>query len=460
MARSTADPTATYGGYYHRDVPEEDKEMTHVGPGTPAGEYLRRFWQPVGLSSELVDLPLGTRILGEDLVLFRDGQGQVGLLAQHCSHRGTSLEFGIVEKYGIRCCYHGWLYAVDGRILETPGEPTDSTLKDRVCHGAYPTLEHKGLVFAYMGPPDERPEFPVFDTFDMPGYVARAERQSVTPCNWLQLTENNMDPVHLVYLHRFEEIRAKLNDYRPSVHPERTWEQYVEDGLTQWDRDVAELRDQTREESVFEWQENPTGMTWCWTRRIGDLVWVRISDFIPPNIDQIPVSLPVAAESQEMMFGPPRTTTWTVPVDDTTTLGFGFQYRLESGLQPGRFKFTGTQEPDRSYQERQRIPGDYEALPSQRPIAVHGLEHLAWSDTGVMTVRKLIREGIRAVQRGESPLRNPPLRDGVVPTYGRSTILRIRPAPTPEADRDLLRATARRVMAGEFPKPAPAAAAR
>src|SRR4051794_16544694 len=104
-----APPADVFDAYYRRDVPPEDDELTHVGPGTPCGEYFRRFWQPVRLSSDVKDLPVSVRVLGEDLVLFRDGQGRVGLLPLHCSHRGTSLEFGTIERAGIRCCYHGWL---------------------------------------------------------------------------------------------------------------------------------------------------------------------------------------------------------------------------------------------------------------------------------------------------------------------------------------------------------------
>jgi len=150
MAQLIKEP---FSGYYHREVPEHDRELTEVGPETPCGEYLRRFWQPVGMTSELKDLPKRVRIMGEDLVLFRDGRAKIGLLELHCSHRGTSLEFGMVERCGIRCCYHGWLYDVDGRVLETPGEPPESTFKDRFFHGAYPTIEYKGLIFAYRAPP-------------------------------------------------------------------------------------------------------------------------------------------------------------------------------------------------------------------------------------------------------------------------------------------------------------------
>src|SRR5437773_4941103 len=252
MAATVSRSVAPFSAYFKRDVPEEDAELTHVGPGTPCGEYLRRFWHPVGLSSELSDLPRAVRVMGEDLVLFRDGEGRVGLLELHCSHRGASLEYATVERNGLRCCYHGWMYGVDGRVLDTPGEPLDAGIQGRLCHGAYPTHEYNGLVFAYMGPPDKRPEFPMFDSFTLPGYRAVAERGQLVPCNWLQIAENNTDPVHLVYLHRFEEIRAKLDQHRPSVDPAHTREEYVEQGLTQWEADVAELRAQTRQTSL-EW---------------------------------------------------------------------------------------------------------------------------------------------------------------------------------------------------------------
>jgi len=131
--------TTRFGGYFHREVPAEDAELSHVGPDTPCGEYLRRFWQPICLSDELKDLPHRVKILGEELVAFRDRSAAVGLLELHCPHRGASLEYGLIDDKGIRCCYHGWLFAADGTILETPGEPAHSTLKDRLCHGAYPT---------------------------------------------------------------------------------------------------------------------------------------------------------------------------------------------------------------------------------------------------------------------------------------------------------------------------------
>src|SRR5215468_11303850 len=206
--------TSRYGAYYHRDVPKEDTELTHVGPGTPCGEYLRRFWQPICFSDDLRDLPLRVTILGEELVAFRDFRGTVGLLELHCPHRGTSLEFGLISNRGIRCCYHGWLFDVDGTILETPGEPANSTLKDRLCHGAYPIHEYNGIVFAYMGPPDKQPEFPLLDTFELPGYKLMARAPTLWECNWLQVKENSMDPAHLAFLHTLPGSEGFTGDFK------------------------------------------------------------------------------------------------------------------------------------------------------------------------------------------------------------------------------------------------------
>ena len=126
---------------------------------TPCGEYLRPFWQPIGFSDDLRDMPLRVTVLGAELVAFRDPWGNVGLLEPHCAHCGTSLEFGLLFERGIRCCYHGWLFGVDGPVLKTPGEPAHSTRKDRLCEGAYPAHEYNGILFACMGPPDTRPRF-------------------------------------------------------------------------------------------------------------------------------------------------------------------------------------------------------------------------------------------------------------------------------------------------------------
>jgi phenylpropionate dioxygenase-like ring-hydroxylating dioxygenase large terminal subunit len=401
-----------YSAYYHRGMPPEDEELTRVGPGTPCGEYLRRFWQPVILASELGDLPVKLRILGEDLVAFRDGSGEIGLLELHCPHRGTSLEFGLVGKHGIRCCYHGWLFGCDGAILETPGEPATSTLKDRLCHGAYPVSEHNGLVFAYMGPPGQQPPFPLFDTYDLPGYRMVARAPTLWECNWLQVKENSMDPAHLQFLHTLPGSEGFTDDFKQK--PE-------------WD-----------------WMETPVGMVYIDTRRNGDRVWVRVADLILPNIHQFPPNAdPMALRNS---VNRPMATTWAVPLDDTHTMQIGY-YRAPEGKEMRRGGGFG-QDASRPYNERQRVPGDYDAQVSiHNGVARHGLEHLASTDRGIIMMRKLIRNAIRANRKGEK-LHSPLLAgDGPIPTYSHDQMVPGYPAAaTEEADRRLLRDVARNAV--------------
>src|SRR5947209_5541621 len=133
---------------------EQNDLLTRTGPGTPGGELLRRYWQPAALAEELPPggAPLPVRLLGEDLVLFRDDQNRIGLLGIHCSHRGADLSYGRLEDGGIRCIYHGWLYDVSGRCRQQPGEPTGSTFHERIRQIAYPCVEKAGIILAYLGP--------------------------------------------------------------------------------------------------------------------------------------------------------------------------------------------------------------------------------------------------------------------------------------------------------------------
>src|SRR2546428_10854145 len=132
-------------------------DLSHVGPGTPAGEWFRRYWIVVGTTRDLYDIPQAVQILGEDLVLFRDTEGKIGLLGLHCPHRGTSLEYGDIEDGGIRCPYHGWLFDIHGQCLEMPAEPKDSKFSRKVSHLSYPVREFGGLIFAYMGAHKDNP---------------------------------------------------------------------------------------------------------------------------------------------------------------------------------------------------------------------------------------------------------------------------------------------------------------
>jgi phenylpropionate dioxygenase-like ring-hydroxylating dioxygenase large terminal subunit len=398
-----------FGGYYHRAVPQEDAELTHVGPDTPCGVYMRRFWQPVCFSDDLRDLPLRVRILGEDLVAFRDQSGALGLLELHCPHRGTSLEFGLVGAKGIRCCYHGWLFDVDGAILETPGEPADSTLKDRLCHGAYPTHEAHGLVFAYLGPPDAKPPFPTYDSLIRPGYRVMPGRKWTYPCNWLQIMENTMDPAHTAFLHTIVSGAVFTDEF--GVLPE------------------------------LDFVETPIGMIYVATRRVGDNVWARMVEGILPNLQQVaPLS---ETGRREHPFSGPMMSRWLVPIDDTNTLFIELRHLSETEENPAwwvdREQMMPGQVSMGDYEESQRHPGDYEAQVSQRPIAIHGREHLSATDRGVTMFRNQVRRGIRAVRDGHSPAGLCGDEGAVIPTYCNNTVIRIPAAPSETADKKMMR---------------------
>ena len=367
-------------GYGHiARVPPEEAELTHVAFGTPMGELLRRYWQPLCLSTEIEELPRRVKILGEELVVFRDKRGRVGVLDAHCAHRGTSLEYGRIEENGIRCCYHGWLYAADGSCLEQPGEPPGSTLKSRVAQPAYPAREFGGLVFAYMGPADREPAFPRFDILEHPGWSLFAYRNlsrgAVAECNWLQIQENTMDPVHTAFLHsppgghHFTDIYAAL--------PE------------------------------IDFKEVPHGMYYTRTAKLpSGRTFVRLTDVITPNMRSIADNLtPDRPHSERAtLIG------WWVPVDDTHTIGFhieaydpGDRDKVSTFAHAKEGRTAGTQEQHRTYEDSQRNPDDREAQVSQRPIAVHALEHLATSDRGVVLFRRLLRRALADVREGRDP---------------------------------------------------------
>ncbi len=398
-----------YNAYHSAPTPAEDAELTHVAKGSPGGEYLRRFWQPIALTAEVADLPLKVRMFGEDLVLFRTTNGDYGLLEKHCPHRGTSLEFGLPSDCGLRCCYHGWLFAPDGTILETPGDPPGTQLKDHMRHGAYPVRDYNGLVFGYFGPPEAIPEFPIYDSYQHPDNVMMP--YSITyPCNWLQVQENVMDPAHTVFLH----TRSTFAQFAADVWGELPKMDFV---------------------------ETPTGMIYVTSRRWGDKVWVRSNDILLPNLAQVGHVWEDGQE--ERQFTRVGITRWTTPIDDQTCKVIGwrhFHHEVNSrGL--GKVEKCGVEMVDfygqtgvgLSYQERQRAPGDYDAIVSQRPIAIHALENLTYCDKGVAMLRRLLRRNIRKVAAGAwtpaAPLRSA----GLVPTYCHDTVLTIPPAADDDA---------------------------
>ena len=394
-------PKGNFRGFERQFVWQEkpDPELTEVGPGTPCGDYLRRHWFPVAMTDQVGDLPYRIRIMGEDLVLFREKGGQLGLVHLHCAHRNMSLEFGIIEEGGIRCSYHGWKYSTDGTILERPCEPEGSVAKEGTCLGAYPVIEFKGLAFAYMGPKHCIPPLPVFDTFDENGdemipYLIES------PCNWLQVMENAWDPFHVVYLHT-KAVRAQFIDA------------------------FAEM-------PKIEFFERPFGEFYTNTRRVGEMIWIRIHDKMLPGFTQNGGHFPVPEQS--LYFGRCGLSRWITPIDDTNTLVIAWRH-FRDGDDPkgltnkeevgfGKTDFYG-QGPDRSYEQRQRDPGDYDAWVSQGPINVHKRESYGFTDRGVLLVRRKLRKIIRQIQEGENVSHAAAHYQGAIPSYGGDTILHI-----------------------------------
>ncbi|NDE72620.1 MAG: aromatic ring-hydroxylating dioxygenase subunit alpha, partial [Betaproteobacteria bacterium] len=315
-----------YSGYLRRDVGDPNAELTRVGPGSACGEWLRRSWQPIAMANEVRDLPVPLRILGEDLVVFRDGSGRLGLVHKHCSHRGASLEYGIIQEHGIACCYHGWHYDIDGRILDTPAEPTDR-ICSRLVHGAYPVREVNGILFAYFGHPDHMPEMPRYDTEFIPDTQMVPFSLSIT-CNWLQVYENTQDPVHVVYLH------TRMTG--------------------------AQFGDASGAQQEIEYRETPLGMINVQTRLWKDHWWTRSTETILPNCNQTGAIWEAADKTKLMQRS--SMLRWMVPIDDTNTMTIGWRFfRTEldpqgigdaSKVGKQSIDFVGQTEEERSYEQR------------------------------------------------------------------------------------------------------------
>jgi nitrite reductase/ring-hydroxylating ferredoxin subunit len=394
--------TRPYSGYHNRPVPNDDSFITAVGAGTPGGEYLRRYWQPFLIASDLKDLPVPVRLLGEDLVVFRDGSGDVGLLHRNCIHRGASLEYGIVADHGIRCCYHGWQFGVDGKVLDTPAEPPTSTIKSNFSQGAYKVHEWRGLLFAYMGPVEEEPEFPVYDCADFPQDNQPIPFQMNLPCNWVQIVENGCDPIHNAYLHAI--VAGEQFSPAFKVLPQ------------------------------LDFPRTPLGFLSMATRKVGDYVFVRASDIGLPNFGQFPNGANMA--NRESLGLRPYLTRWAVAVDDHNSFYIGLAHlnsynNPDGAMKPEEFgldqiPFIG-QTGDRPRAERQREPGDYDAVASQGLVANRKAEHLGTTDRGVVQFRRLLAGAIREVQEGRKPETPKLYQQDTVRTYAHELVIKVPP---------------------------------
>lgn len=379
---------------------EENELMTRTGPGTPGGEWMRQYWQPVALAEEVPagSRPLPVRILSEDLVLFRDEAGALGLIQRHCPHRCTDLSFGRIEDGGLRCLYHGWLFNVKGNCLEQPAEPPESRYKDEVKARAYPCREAGGLVFAYLGK-SAPPELPDYEPLRMDDDHRVAQRMPLN-CNYLQALEGGYDPAHLSYLHR----PLKRIDTRPVPGSNRSADNfYAGDRRPQLDFERTDygLR-------IFSIRDDTDGKK-----------YVRVTNFVMPDV--------VAIVGNEGRVGAGYSMHWHVPIDDTHNMRFDLIFnrvqpidkekhraRWREALGPNGESRTLAnrylQDPEKMRTENFTGMGgsfpihDAFATESMGPISDRTQEHLATTDKIIVQARRIILDSIARVQSGEAPL--------------------------------------------------------
>lgn len=367
---------------------EENEMLTRVGPGTPAGELLRRYWLPVSVAQELTEQSPTKfiRVLGENLVLFRDKRGRVGLLDDRCSHRGVSLSYGRVEERGIACCYHGWLYDVNGNCLETPPEPAESKFPATVKHKAYPVQKFVGLYWAYLGP-QPAPLIPQYDVWARKDGRRKIFVQPQLDCNWFQAMENSVDPAHLQILH--QETALDAGRRRP---PNTT-------------------RGFTDDVESFEFFEVPLGI-------------MKRRKYKNGVVDEHPVMFPNILRQ----FNGAQI---RVPIDDTHTMIFIVRFMpTEDGSS------VETEEPPVEYVKPYKNPPDalhpyarfrlnevqaqdHMAWETQGPIADRTRERLATSDRGIVMLREMMKREIARVQQGLDPkgVVRDPAQNGVIDTH-------------------------------------------
>jgi 5,5'-dehydrodivanillate O-demethylase oxygenase subunit len=353
---------------------ELNARLTGVGPGTPGGRLLRCYWHPVLPSAKLDENPVQkVRLLGEDLVLYRDRSGNLGLIDEPCPHRLVSMEYGIPEPEGLRCAYHGWLFNHEGRCLEQPAEPLESTFKNRVTTKAYPVQEQGGLIFAYLGETPV-PLLPRYDLFVWDN-VARQIGVSVVPCNWVQCMENSLDPVHAEWLHVYYTQYAASRRGLP--HRSLTLTGHKKIGFDRFEHGIIKRRVRA---GGTEEHDN-------W--RIGHPV-------IFPNM------LRINTDADDYSFQ------IRVPMDDTHTYHIIYSvYRPGAPVPPQAsvpFYEVPVQDKTGRFIDDFYIGQDFMAWAGQGAVTQRNREHLGESDIGVIMYRELLQEQILRVERGEDPM--------------------------------------------------------
>lgn len=426
---------------------EHNELVTRIGPGTPCGALLRRYWQPVALLDEfdpaldprMAQRPVKpVRVLGQDFVLFRDEAGRWGLLDRNCPHRGADLSFGRHEGDGLRCPFHGWKFEATGRCLDTPAEPAALRMCDRVRARSYQVIERSGVLFAWLGEEGSAPPpFPQFDCFTAPGTHVFAFK-GLWNCNWLQAFEVGIDPAHPSFLHRF------LNDAAlDDVGDNAAGKQFRSASAGEFDGERWPMTRIMREfhQPDISFEPRPWGMQVTALRHMTEaLTHVRVTQAVFPQTFVIPLS--------ETM----TITQMHVPVDDTHTYWYAFFTSFEAPVDKAamrnqrlqfislpdyvpksgrhnRWGFDAQEQRTRTFLgmgEEDINVHDQWAVESMGAIQDRTREHLGTSDKVIMANRRMLLKAIETVQAGGVPpgpadpavapdMRGPDTVDGIAP---------------------------------------------
>jgi nitrite reductase/ring-hydroxylating ferredoxin subunit len=409
---------------------EQNDLITRVGPAEPAGKLMRMYWQPTALVDELEGArPVrAVRLLGENFVLFRDETGQYGLIDRDCPHRGADLAFGRLEKGGLRCAFHGWLFSANGQCLETPAEPNDSPLCRNIKQRAYPVVEKSGILWAYLGEGDP-PAFPELDCFVAPQAYTFAFK-GLMECNWLQALEVGIDPAHASFLHRFFEDEDTTKSYGKQFRGASADSDLpMTKILREYDRPIINV------------EHTEYGLRLVALRRIDDeRTHVRVTNQLFPHGFVIPMS-------SEMTI-----TQWHAPIDDTHCYWYAIftsytnpvdkkkmrDQRLELYELPD-YRSRRNKRNDYGFDPHEQATQTYTgmgldinvhdqwAVESMGPIQNRTREHLGQSDKAIIQYRRLLRQEIDKVASGGKPLlhssaahsvQGPATMDGIGPTRG------------------------------------------